>query len=319
MTVKKFKSIKVGKQGGMWAIGKDDDRIYNLVGDAGVVSWIADESGKAVSIAAGLHDLLWAINQDGEIWRKTNAGPYTPEGQWDKITTKSGKNDAKSIAADNDGHVWYTQTDDKIFRSKDPVTDAKEPTWIDGPEGGKSDNLAPFSGSILYCTNEAGQIWLNANSNWTEFKTKSKKPDASMVSVGNDQTIAYVDKNGSIFRFKRPNEGAALPSVIEWENPPMGKVSMLAVYNKDVVWCLNTKGEVWRTMQDGDWVEMLEKTGQFWHYTVKPNDTLNGIVMREFNLNDAAEITKKADLIAGQSGLINPNDLKVGDQLTMYL
>lgn len=317
--MKKFKLIKVGKQGGMWAIGKDDDRIYNLVGDAGVVSWIPDKTGKGVSIAAGLHNLLWAVNKNGEIWRKTNAGPYTPEGEWNKITTKSGKNDAKSIAADNDGHVWYTQTDDKIFRSKDPVTDEKAPTWIDGPEGGKSDNLAPFNSSILYCTNKAGQIWLHANNVWTELKTKSNRPDASMVSVGNDQTIAYVDKSGSIFRFKVPNEGAALPDVIEWENRPMGKVSMVAVYNKDLIWCLNTKGEVWRTMQNGVWAQLRETTGRVWRYTVKPNDTLNAVVMKEFKLTKAEDITRQADLIAGQSGLLNPNILKVGDVLQLYL
>ena len=115
MTEKLFKQISIGKDGSAWAIGKEDSRVYRLV-NAGTraLIWIPNKAGRATSLAAVDKGSAWCVNEEGQIWQLTDWEYVSNEGRWTNVPTKSGRNDAKSIAVAKDGTVWYTQADDVI-------------------------------------------------------------------------------------------------------------------------------------------------------------------------------------------------------------
>jgi hypothetical protein len=81
MTEQKFKHISVGKDGSVWAVGKTDTTIFRLYGDAGIVGWAPNKTGKAEVTAAIDLGNANCVNKDHEIW-------FGQNGTWSQLATK---------------------------------------------------------------------------------------------------------------------------------------------------------------------------------------------------------------------------------------
>jgi hypothetical protein len=101
----------------------------------------------------------------------------------------------------------------------------------------------------------------------------------------------------------------------------MGKADVLAVGPEDLVWCLNTQGEVWRAFDD-KWQQLVEQgpDEKMWTYKIKQGDGLMAIVRKEFKLKDpqdTQEISRLVNLIVAQNGITDRDRIKPGDVLTL--
>jgi hypothetical protein len=320
MAEQKFKHISVGKDGSVWAAGKADGTIYRLYGDAGAVGWVPDKKGKAEVIAAVDWGNAWCVNKDNEIWRLKNAESLDKGGAWTKVSTHSGRADAKTISVGNDGSVWYAQTDGAIFRTARPG-DGTGLFWVQekvSKRVGKAEVLAAVDATSVYCINKDRQIWFGQNGAWSQIPTHSGRADAKSIAVNPDGYAWYSSINGAVFRHVRPGDGVGLPLWgTSWDRKQMGKADVLAVGPEDLVWCLNTKGEV-----DGKWQQLVEQgpDANVWTYTVTRGDGLMAIVRKEFKLKDpqdTREIGRLVNLIVAQNGIKNRDRIKPGDVLAL--
>ena len=181
--------------------------------------------------------------------------------------------------------------------------------------------LAAVDQTAVYCINKEHQIWYGRNGEWSQIPTHSGKDDAQSIAVTPDGDAWYSSVDGAVFRHSRPGEGVGLPLWgTSWDRKEMGKATVLAVGSRDLVWCLNTEGEVWRAF-DGKWQQFVERGGS-WTYTVRRSEGLMAIVRKEFGLQDpqdTAEIGRLVNLIVTQNGIKDPNKIKEGDVLTLQL
>lgn len=321
MSEQKFKHISVGKDGSVWAVGKTDGTIFRLFGDAGAVGWVPDKVGKAEVIAAVDLGNAWCVNKDHEIWQLMNAESLDKGGIWTRVATHSGRADAQTISAGNDGSVWYAQTDGTIFRTTRHGDGTGVGFWVQDKVG-KAEVIAAIDSTSLYCINKDHQIWFGQNGTWSQIPTHSSRADARSIAVNPDGYAWYSSTDGAVFRHVRPGDGVGLPRWgTSWDRKQMGKADVLAVGPQDLVWCLNTKGEVWRTF-DGRWQQLVEQGpgGKMWTYTVKRGDGLMAIFRQEFNLRDpqdSQEIGRLVHLIAAQNGIANEDAISPGDVLTL--
>lgn len=324
MTEQNFKHISIGKDGSVWAVGKADGTIFRLYGDAGIVGWAPDKVGKAEVIAAVDWGNAWCVNKDHEIWHLTDAESLDKGGTWTKAPTHSGRADAKTISVGRDGSVWYAQIDGPIFRLFD---NAGHVSWTPDKVG-KGEVIAAEDRDTIWCINKDHEIWylmnagnLGKGGKWIQVPTHSGRADAKTISVGNDGTVWFGDMDGAVFRHVQPGDGVGLPRWgTSWDRKEMGKVDVLAAAAHDLVWCLNTKGEVWRAFDD-KWQQLLEGGPGMWSYKVKQGDGLMAIVRKGFNLKDpqdTQEINRLVDLIVAQNPGITRDKIKAGDALTLH-
>jgi len=319
MTEQKFKHISVGKDGSVWTVGKADGTIFRLFGDAGAVGWAPDKVGKAEIIAAVDWGNAWCVNKNHEIWHLTNAESLDG-GTWTKVATHSGRADAKTISVGNDGSVWYAQQDGTIFHQPRPG-DGPFPIWVQDKVG-KAEVIAAVDSTSVYCVNKEYEIWFVQNGAWSQIPTHSGQADAKSIAVSPDGSVWYSSQDGAVFRHVQPGDGVGLPLWgTSWDRKQMGKADVLAVGAQELVWCLNTKGEVWRAFDD-KWQQLVESDpdGNNWTYKVKPGDGLMEIVRQEFKLKDpqdTQEISRLVNLIVAQNGIKDRNSIKPGDVLTL--
>jgi hypothetical protein len=317
MAEQKFKHISIGKDGSVWVVGKTDSTIFRLYGDAGMVGWVPDKTGKAEVIAAVDWRNVWCVNKAHEIWRLTFDDSLDNGGTWEKVDTYSGRADARTISVGHDGSVWYAQTDGTLFHSARPGL-----SWLQDKVG-KADIIAAIDATSLYCVNKDHEIWFGQNGSWSHIPTHSGRADAKTVAVNPDGYAWYSSLEGDVFRRARPGEGVGLPPwSSSWDRQQMGKAEVLAVGHGDLVWCLNTRGEVWRAF-DNKWQQLLESGPgqQTWTYEVKPQDGLMEIVRKEFKLKDprdTQEIGRLVNLIVAQNGIKNRDRINPGDRLTLH-
>lgn len=323
MTEQKFKHISVGKDGSVWAVGKADGTIHRLYGDAGAVGWVPDKSGKAEVIAAVDWANAWCVNKAHEIWHLTNAESLDKGGTWTKVATHSGRADAQTISVGNDGSVWYAQTDGTLFRTARPGDGAGVGFWVHDKVG-KAEVIAAIDATSVYCINKEHEIWFGQNGTWSQIPTHSGRADAKSIAVNPEGYAWYGGADGAVFRHVRPGDGVGLPLWgTSWHRKQMGKAAVLAVGLQDLVWCLNTEGEVWRAFDD-KW-QQLGQSGpgatKMWTYTVKRGDGLMAIVRKEFKLKDpqdTVEIGRFVNLIVAQNGIKDQNRIKPGETLRLH-
>lgn len=321
MAEKKFKHLSVAKDGSVWAVGKTDGTIFRLGGDAGAVGWTADKVGKAEILAAVDHANAWCVNKDHEIWHLTHAERLDKGGTWTKVATHSGRADAQTISVGHDGSVWYAQIDGTLFRTARPG-DGTGLFWVQ-VKAGKADLIAAIDATSFYSINKDHEIWFEQNGTRSHIPTHSGRADAKSIAVNPDGYAWYSSIDGAVFRGVRPGEGVGLPPWgTSWDRKQMGQADVLAVGPQDLVWCLNTKGELWRAFDDR-WQQLLENgSGQkTWAYTVQAKDGLMGIVRKEFHLKDpqdTQEIGRLVNLIVAQNGIQNRDRIKPGDVLTLH-
>ncbi len=321
MIEQQFKYISVGKDGSVWAAGKADGTIFRLYGDAGIVGWVPDKVGKAEVIAAVDWGNAWCVNKNHEIWHLTNAESLDKGGAWTKVSTHSGRADAKTISVGNDGSVWYAQTDGTLFRTARPGDGAGVGFWVQDKVG-KAEVIAAIDATSVYCVNKKGEIWFGQNGAWSQIPTHSGRADAKSIAVNPDGYAWYGNTDGAVFRGVRPGDGVGLPQWgTSWHRKQMGKADVLAVGPQDLVWCINTKGEVWRAFDD-KWQQLVETVpeGKMWTYTVKQGDGLMAIVRKEFKLKDpqdTQEIGRLVNLIVTQNGIKNQDRIEPGTVLTL--
>jgi streptogramin lyase len=328
VTEQKFKHMSVGKDGSVWGAGKKDGTIHRLYGDGGGGNWIADQDGKAELIAAVDRANAWCVNSAHEIWHMTNVQPSATGSTWTKMPTHSGQSDAKTIAVDSNGSPWYAQMDGKIFRQPDPSDGVGLHThWVE-VKGVGQEKTAVMAVSIqdgVWCINDMGNIQLWQNGTWIKIPTHSGRADAKTLSVNTKGRLWYTSTDGEIFVSHIPGDGVSLSRWMHdtsWDRKQMGKADVLAVGPEDLVWCLNTKGEVWHASDD-KWQQLGEQgpNGKKWAYKVKRGDGLMAIVRKEFKLKDprdTQEIGRLVNLIVVQNGIKNRDKIKPGDTLTLH-
>ena len=321
MTERRFKHISVGKDGRVWAADKTDGTIYRLYGDAGFLSWVPDKVGKADVVATVDWGNAWCVNKAHQIWHVTNAESVDKGGTWTQVPTHSGQADARSISVGADGSVWYAQTDGVLFRTARPG-DGTGLFWVHDTKEGKVDVVAAVDATNIWGVNNANQIWHWEHSRWTQVPTHSGRADAKTISVGIDGSVWYVDTNGAVYFWQMVAEVWS-PA---WDQSRMGKADVIAVHTQADVWCLNDKGEVWRTdkttSHSYQWQQVVERgpDEKAWTYTIKPGDGLMAIVRKKFTLKDpqdTQEINRLVDLIVAQNHRITRDKINAGDVLTL--
>lgn len=150
------KTIAVGGDGSAWYT-QADGTTFRRYGDAEAVGWVPHKSGKAESIAPVDWANAWYVNEAGEIWRLDNAVSLEEGGVWTQVPTYSGNADAKSIAAGNEGSVWYVDTSGAVYFWLVSV-DAWSPAW-DQSQVGSVDVITVLTQAEVWCLNNAGAVW----------------------------------------------------------------------------------------------------------------------------------------------------------------
>lgn len=304
----KLKDISVGKDDSVWAVGKDDGRIYRLIGDAGFVGFVPDRLGRGESIAAVDWGSVYTVNKAGEIWSLTGGEMYL-DGTWTKMETASGQNDAKVIAYG--GTPWYIQTDGQIMRPRDNVGAS---FWMPAANG-RGVSVAP-SGLNATCVNEAGEIW-GFNHSTDEWSVRDATANAKVIASasggpsGGGGHFFYVSKDGELYQ-NITGEGWRKDSLPGSEQ--LRDITVVSV-GTNSVWCLNEAGDAFHLFEN-KWEKFVERQGYTeWNYTVKVGDQLNKIVMDEFGLTNANEITARVNMIAVANGIQDANQINAGQVL----
>jgi hypothetical protein len=297
----KFKYISTGAGGNsVWAVGKTDGTIYRLFGDAGLVGWIPDKSGKAEVVAAVHFGEAWCVNQAHEIWHVENAQNLDSGDTWTRVPTQSGKADARTISIGGDGTVWYADTNDGTLFYRE------NNAWHKDPAGGKATVVAAVSKSQIWCVNQAHEIWHLDNGKWTQVSTQSGKADAATISAGADGTVWYIQTDGALFR-----RDSSTWHLVE------GRATVVSVGSKEYAFCVNKDGDVF-TLVQGAWQKIVEiGPNESWGYTVGAGEHLLQIVRTLYQVQDAVVVNRIADEIARLSKLTNRDNLAVGQKLTM--
>lgn len=145
------------------------------------------------------------------------------------------------------------------------------------------------------------------------------------------RTIWYVDTGGAVYFWQM----IANAWDTGWHQGEMGGAEAISVREQGDVWCLNTRGEVWRSQQSEigpyQWKQVVEigpdDVGDIYSggtYTVKSGDNLWAIVCNEFGLSDPEDtdaISQLVDRIVAdnrsQSPHLTRSLIRVGDVLTL--
>lgn len=246
----KFNDISVGQDGSIWAVGALDGTIYRLYGDAGYMGWVPDKIGKAAVIAAVDWGNAWLINQAGEIWQVADAYSIDSGGTWTQVPDYGDASDAKTIAVGVDGSVWYARaTNGNLFHREGD-------RWRRNP--GFATAVAAVNQEDVWCVSTDGNLLHVANGAWITVPTYSGNADAKSISAGNDGSVWYVDTSGTVYFWQMIAEAWDQG----WDQGQMGSVDAIAVYTQGEVWCVNTRGEVWRSDNaDGEgyqWQQVVE-------------------------------------------------------------
>jgi hypothetical protein len=323
MTEEKFKHVAMGSNS-VWAVGEADGTVFRLFGDAGMLGWVPDKAGKAEVIAPVDWGNAWCVNKKHEIWHLTDAENLSEGGTWTKVPTYSGKKDAMTIAVGQDGSVWYAQTDGKIFHQSQP-SNGKPGGWIQEKGAGNKKvavmAVSPQGG--VWCVTQKGNIRLWQNGAWIQIATQSGRADAKTLTVNNKGRVWYISADGDIFVSTIPGDGVSLPPWMHdtsWDQKRMGRAKVISAFAGQEVYCLNKKGDIWRSY-DGKWSQVKSgPVGNEWRYTVKKGDGLMAIVRQEFDLKDpkdTKEIDRLVNLIVAQNSIANKNKINPGDVLTL--
>lgn len=294
-----LKQIAIARDGSLWGIGKLDDSVLTLYGDAGVVGWITDRTGKAEVVAAESFTEAWCVNKAHEIWHATEAHMQAGT-KWTKIATASGQPDAHTISVGAvDGTVWYADTKDGSLFRREAQGWAKDPT-------GKATLIAAVSRSEVWCVNAEGAVYHLSGSAW---KQDSGASGAKMISVGQDGIVWYGKADGSLYWL----EGGA------WHKDPTAKAVAVSAQNKHRVVCINVAGETFSRNPQGAWEEIVERgpDGDSWHYTVRSGDTLATVVASKYHTNNWGKVNAIVEQVRVLSNLPDINKIKPGDMLTM--
>jgi streptogramin lyase len=123
------KTIAVDSLGSPWYVQMDGKIFRQPDPSDGVglhthwveVKGIGEE--KTAVMAISPQDGVWCINNKGNIRLWQN-------GAWIKITTHSGRADARSLSVNNEGRVWYVSTDGEIFVAHIPGDGVSLPPWM---------------------------------------------------------------------------------------------------------------------------------------------------------------------------------------------
>jgi hypothetical protein len=244
----KMRHISVGKDGTVWAVGKEDGTIYRLYGDAGYIGWVANSVGKADVIAAVDWGSAWCVNRENEIWQVENANTVSDAGTWTRIATHSGESDARSISVGKDGSVWYVQRDGTLFQRNGDQ-------WQESSVG-----------KAIYAVGNYGSVW-GINETYRaghlldgmlqEPTGQGFKQIAWSISAGEDGSVWYNDTDGNLYFHEA--DGDAWVKDENWNRAQMGNPIVLAVHNQGTVWCVNGDGDVWHSYGPISWSTSSER------------------------------------------------------------
>ncbi|MEM7802501.1 MAG: tectonin domain-containing protein, partial [Chloroflexota bacterium] len=290
MTKILLKDISMAADGSVWAIDKAESKIHRLIGDAGFIDFVPDRLGYGESVTATDMGGCFTVNKDGEIWQLRGGEMYL-EGEWTKVETYSGQNDAKSVVYA--GTPWYIQNDDVIMR---PSSNVGASFWM--PAGnGKGVSVAPLTDSRFeaFCVNQAGEIWkYDGRATWSKIGGYRGRDDAKMIAAGSDNSVGYVSKTGSVYRYTGSGwapEASAGANLLQ-------NIELISISNKENMWCLDAEGVAYH-LWENKWSKFVGRQGYTeWHYTVKEGDHLRQIVINEFGLTTDAEIRQRGNNIA---------------------
>lgn len=264
MTDIKFKDISIGQDGSVWAVGRADDGIYRLFGDAGYVGWVPDKEGKAERITAVDWGSAWCVNEANEIWHLTDAESSHNEGTWKMVPTQSGKRDAETISAGNDGSVWYTQKKGTIFRRPEPGDGSSlGSNWIEDKRNGrlKLKVVAVHDKDNVWGIDRKDKIWRWQNGSWSQVLTYNGRTGALSIAVGEDSSVWYVSKDNLLYYYLP--FGNSWRQDNNWIENRMGRPEVVAIRNENDVWVMNDDGQVWRSIsRNWQQVEDIEPAGK---------------------------------------------------------
>ena len=294
-----MKHIAIARDGSLWGIGKLDDSVLTLYGDAGYMGWITDRTGKAETVAPESFFEAWCINQAHEIWHATDAHTQTGT-QWTKVATASGLADARTISVGvKDGTVWYADMKDgALYRRENQG-------WVKDPVG-RATLIAAVSKSEVWCVNTAGAVYHLSGRDW---KQEGGVSGAKMISVGQDGTIWYGKADGSLYWLESGS----------WHKDATAKAVAVSVQDKNRVVCINAAGEAFGRNPQGAWEKIVEHgpDGDAWHYTVMSGDTLATVVASKYHTNNWGKVNAIVEQVRVLSNLPDVHKIKPGDMLTM--
>lgn len=294
-----LKHIAIAKDGSLWGIGKLDDSVLTLYGDAGYMGWITDRTGKAEVVAPVSFAEAWCVNKTHEIWHATDAHTQTGT-QWTQVATASGQADARTISVGAvDGAVWYADTKDGALYRREGQG------WVKAPVG-RAALIAAVSKSEVWCVNAAGAVYHLSGRDWKQVGGVS---GAKMISVGLDGTIWYGKADGSLYWLEDGN----------WRKDTTAKATAIAVQDQQRVVCINAAGEAFGRTPLGAWDKIVElgPDGEAWHYTVVSGDTLATVVANKYHTNNWGKVNAIVDQIRVLSNLPDVGKIQPGDMLTM--
>jgi hypothetical protein len=307
----KMKHLAVGISGGLWAAGATDGTIYQLYGDAGLLGWVPDKDGKADVIAVADGGEIWCVNKEHQIWHGVPTENASEGLHWNQVATHSRQADARTISVGTeDGTVWYADNTGALFHRESSV-------WVPD-EIGKATVIAAVSKDEIWCANQDHQIWHLQGGEWEQFPTHSGRTDARTVAAGSTGNLWYISTDGTLYAYRL--DGGVWSRNDNWKPDQMGIANLIAARTWEMVWGLNTQGEVWRAIE-GRWQKVSEvgpNEGN-WTYQVTSYDRLGlgQIVMTQYPVQDAPTINRIIDRIVALNHLASRDQINKGQTLSM--
>lgn len=137
------RTISVGAEdGSVWYADSQAGKLFRREGN----SWIQNQDGKAMIVAAVSQAEVWCINRAHQIW-------HLVHGKWAQVPTHSGKGDANTISAGSDGSVWYGDTSGLLF-----LFHIEGSVWEPVPHA-QATVVAVGSQANIWCVNSAGDAF----------------------------------------------------------------------------------------------------------------------------------------------------------------
>lgn len=225
-----FKAARIDAGDQDWSVWVVDNnnRLWQLASPAPdqPLMWINEPDAGAVDVGVDAHGNAWVVNPVGEIYVREASGSKPGKGKWVKRTPLGSK--IKRIAA---GTTNILALDDKkqIWRYGGA-------TWQRDTLASNVKDIAVGSPDTLFCINEAGQYYKRSRGSKDWGSAMGPLNGFQTMAVGYDDTLTYLGPNGWVHDWR---DGSFKPDSI-------AKGVDLGVRNREDIWLINEKGEIWR-------------------------------------------------------------------------
>lgn len=316
----KAKWVSVSEDGAVWSVWQDGG-VYKRVGNG----WQKNvHAGNVEEVTVGWEINVWCRNASGELFKAID--PQDVNTAWKPIDLQGER--LKAISSGPDGSFWAVTTDGNLLKRKGVPDFDDNNTELEEPETPVGNARAVSTGGVgkVVYVNNSGFIFeqfvdsADGKKKWREMERPEfggVKQLIKSISYSREGVIWAVAENDELHKRQRSAPHA-------WNHNGKGTAVQISTGGRELVWCVNRDGEIFRARSGN--VNTIWETiplslshvppgGSL--YTVRPGDTLSGVLAARCPSVSAANLNGMIGQVAKINGITDPDRIAVGQVLIL--